>query len=107
MAFSIFVGYSEYADLDERVELLSEACDALKPMLPDLSTQTRGSLLGSTVLNVPKGRKIVEGAKLHLQMGRVTQETIVSINKTLGLMTSELAVANLDLCTCAVQVIDR
>ena len=64
VCMEVLANIKTYQDLQERIEMLSDALHDLEGMIP--CETSAGTLLGATLTAQPRGRRILENAKTHL-----------------------------------------
>ena len=77
VSFSVGVHVKDYSDLSELVDIGAEAVAALDRAVPTLG-QT-GTALGSVVVGIPRGRRILDEFRLYVAKAKHTQEVRATV----------------------------
>jgi hypothetical protein len=76
MALAAALHREEWDDLDELVELLTDALGFIDESTPDAKTGQKGTLLGSSLTSFPNGARLVDDARSFLVRAVTTKEKV-------------------------------
>lgn len=104
VSFGLVLDFAGLADLDERVELLDEAVASVDATIP--SSRGGGTPLGSVLATWPKGKKILDDARVHIAKGRNTQIALSQFEQKLAIFETGLGSIKTDVLSCPGTLID-
>ncbi len=111
-AFSVELNYEDIADLETRVDLMTEANDYMLSVMP--TAKGGGTSTGGVLASWPRGKQIVDSAAEHLAKARLTltgiktfDEKLARVSQDLGAIKDDLAAASVDSVNSAVSSMNQ
>lgn len=97
VSFTVILNYGKYMDLGERIDLLEEALGEM-----DECMRSGGSQLGSVLASWPRGRKLLEDARSHLQVARLTSSVSEPFWNNVSALAGAIDKLKAELCSDSV-----